>query len=398
MEQKKISKVIVVGGGPSGLFISILLKRIVEEVIVIEKKHYPIDKVCGEGLMPRAVQLLKDQKILGQDFFENKNNYFAFSGVNFSYQNSSVEGEFPQGLKGMGIKRSVLSNALYQKAIKSGVVFYNPANVTSISNQQNGATVDYFFEGEKSLQADLVLLCDGLHSSLKRKLGIGQISLYPSWLKYRGKHPLRLGARLHYQATPWSKNVEVYWKEGIEAYVTPLSDQLIGVSWLFDSRRFQSNSNPEIFLQYFPEILKKLKGATSLDDFLVFGPLGLKSEKGHWGNICLLGDSFAFYDGITGEGLASCFSEAHIFYQKINDFQLGKLGNFSQTLQEFENERQKILDLTCNHCTFTLYLSISTFIKKIIFRFLAEFPYVFKKIMEIQVAGKKINFKNLLGL
>ena len=50
---------LVAGGGPAGLATAILGARAGLEVVVVERRHGPVDKACGEGLMPHAVTLLR---------------------------------------------------------------------------------------------------------------------------------------------------------------------------------------------------------------------------------------------------------------------------------------------------------------------------------------------------
>jgi len=57
--------VVVVGGGPSGAATGFWLARNGVSVLVAEKKEYPREKTCGDGLTPRAVKQLID---MGFDF------------------------------------------------------------------------------------------------------------------------------------------------------------------------------------------------------------------------------------------------------------------------------------------------------------------------------------------
>jgi flavin-dependent dehydrogenase len=52
--------VLVVGGGPGGAATGYWLARAGHDVVIVEKKDFPRDKTCGDGLTPRAVHQLAD--------------------------------------------------------------------------------------------------------------------------------------------------------------------------------------------------------------------------------------------------------------------------------------------------------------------------------------------------
>ena len=47
--------VIIIGGGPAGLFAGIICARNDLQTLILEKQTFPIDKACGEGIMPSGV-------------------------------------------------------------------------------------------------------------------------------------------------------------------------------------------------------------------------------------------------------------------------------------------------------------------------------------------------------
>ena len=53
-------QVLVVGGGPSGAACAYWLADAGHDVLLLEKKHYPREKTCGDGLTPRSVKQLHD--------------------------------------------------------------------------------------------------------------------------------------------------------------------------------------------------------------------------------------------------------------------------------------------------------------------------------------------------
>ena len=52
-------EVLVVGGGPAGASAAYWLANAGVDVLVVEKKHYPREKTCGDGLTPRSVHQLE---------------------------------------------------------------------------------------------------------------------------------------------------------------------------------------------------------------------------------------------------------------------------------------------------------------------------------------------------
>ena len=60
-----VHDVLVVGGGPSGSACAYWLADAGWDVVVVEKKHFPREKTCGDGLTPRAVRQLDDMGLSG---------------------------------------------------------------------------------------------------------------------------------------------------------------------------------------------------------------------------------------------------------------------------------------------------------------------------------------------
>ncbi|NBR77155.1 MAG: FAD-dependent oxidoreductase [Actinobacteria bacterium] len=54
------TEVLVIGGGPAGAAMGYWLAEQGHEVAIVERKHFPREKTCGDGLTPRAVKQLDD--------------------------------------------------------------------------------------------------------------------------------------------------------------------------------------------------------------------------------------------------------------------------------------------------------------------------------------------------
>ena len=101
--------VIMIGGGLARLFAGIACARNELRTLVLEKQTYPIDKACGEGIMPSGVNNFKK---LGVAHFLEKYPYHLFKGISYvSVKGSVAEANFAEGCE-WGVQRTKLSAAL----------------------------------------------------------------------------------------------------------------------------------------------------------------------------------------------------------------------------------------------------------------------------------------------
>src|SRR3974390_1672218 len=108
--------VFVVGGGPAGFAAALAARRSGFEVVVADKARYPIDKACGEGLMPDGLAALRR---IGVELDSRRG--FSFRGIRFVDDDLEAEALFPHRF-GLGIRRTLLHQALVEAAGNAGVV------------------------------------------------------------------------------------------------------------------------------------------------------------------------------------------------------------------------------------------------------------------------------------
>ena len=94
--------VFIVGGGPAGLATGIAVRERGLRVVVADLAQPPIDKACGEGLMPHTVATLKALGVALGPL-----QAVPFRGIRFLSEGRVAEGAFPQGY-GLGIRRTAL--------------------------------------------------------------------------------------------------------------------------------------------------------------------------------------------------------------------------------------------------------------------------------------------------
>ncbi len=106
--------VLIAGGGPAGLSAAIAARQQGLRVLVADLSRPPIDKACGEGLMPDSLAALAQLGVSLEDAETG-----IFRGIRFLGQSNSVEALFPNGI-GRGIRRTLLHSALVKRAEEAG--------------------------------------------------------------------------------------------------------------------------------------------------------------------------------------------------------------------------------------------------------------------------------------
>jgi flavin-dependent dehydrogenase len=273
------TEVLVAGGGPVGLASAIEARLAGLDVTVVEPREGPIDKACGEGLMPGA---LPELGRLGVD-----PDGMPFVGIAYLDGRRRVEHRFDGG-PGRGVRRTVLHAALRERAVAAGVRFHE-GRVDAV-HQRAG------FVEAVGLRAAWLLGADGLHSAVAREVGL---ALPPPTARRR------FGQRRHYAIAPWSEFVEVQWTPAGEFYVTPIGDRVVGVALL--ARRGEHFDEA---LAAAPGLADRVRGVETASELRGAGPLRQRTRARVAGRVLLVGDASGYVDALTGEGLRIGFAQA----------------------------------------------------------------------------------------
>ncbi|HEV2710282.1 MAG TPA: FAD-dependent monooxygenase [Edaphobacter sp.] len=107
--------IVIVGAGPTGLAASIALRQSGADVLIADAQEPPIDKACGEGLLPDS---LLELSRLGIDLTGIAGK--PFHGIRFADKHSDVSAAFTNG-EGLGVRRLALHRQLLDRAAAMGV-------------------------------------------------------------------------------------------------------------------------------------------------------------------------------------------------------------------------------------------------------------------------------------
>jgi flavin-dependent dehydrogenase len=285
--------VLVVGGGPVGLATAIEARLAGLSVVVVEPRAGVIDKACGEGLMPGALAALTR---LGVDPAGH-----PLTGISYRDRRRHVDHVF-RGAPGRGVRRTVLHAALLDRCTGLGVDRV-VARVTDVSHGSTRVEA-------AGVSARWLLACDGLHSPVRRLVG-----LEPTASRSAGhEHPRRFGLRRHFAIAPWSEMVEVHWGPDAEAYVTPVGDHEVGVALLGPR-----GTDFTTALASFAALSGRLDGVEPTTTVRGAGPLRQRTRARAIGRIRLVGDASGYVDALTGEGLRVGFAQARAAIAHLDD-------------------------------------------------------------------------------
>jgi flavin-dependent dehydrogenase len=289
---ERASDLAIVGGGPAGLATAIEARLAGLSATVLDRGRPPLDKACGEGLMPDAASRLAalGVAVCGR----------PFRGIRYLDGATIAQGTFP-GPPGLGVRRTELHAALVRRAEEVGV----DLRWGSVATGLCVAGVD---TAGGAVPARFVVGADGLNSRLRRWAGLD--------LPEAGAQsapPRRFGVRRHYAVAPWSDFVDVLWGRRAEAYVTPVAVDEVGVAilWSGEARGFDD------LLPRFPELAERLAGAPPTSRDRGAGPFRQRARSVVRGNVALVGDASGYLDAITGEGLAVAFHQARALVAAI---------------------------------------------------------------------------------
>jgi flavin-dependent dehydrogenase len=281
---------LIVGGGPAGLASAIALRQKGLDVLVADALRPPIDKACGEGLMPDAQ---KDLAALGVQL--TAQDGAAFDGIAFLSERHRAAAYFARGT-GIGIRRLHLHSLLVERCEQLGVRLAWGSRVSVTQNQP------LLLDGEPCVYR-YAIGADGQSSRVRQSVGLGQGKILSR----------RFGTRCHYRIKPWTRMVEVHWGDLGQAYVTPVGPDEVCVATVARDPSVRMVA----VLRSLPSLRVRLEGADQLSTLRGALTTTRKLRRVTAGNIALTGDASGSADAVTGEGLALSFRQALLLAEAV---------------------------------------------------------------------------------
>jgi flavin-dependent dehydrogenase len=346
-------EVLIIGGGPAGLAAAIAARSKGFEVAVADGAKPPIDKACGEGLMPDTLRALRK---LGVTIRPGEG--MTFRGIRFADTTTSVEGRFPS-TGGIGVRRTLLHEKLVARAEECGVSLLWNTPVSGVT--EGGAIV-----GGERMTARWIVGADGISSRVRRWAG-----LEPS-----SRQKIRFAQARHYRREPWTDCMEIHWGRRSQAYVTPLGGDEICLALI--------SRNPRMHLEEaweeFPALANRFMDAevSNVDRGAI--TMANTLDRVYEGNIVLTGDASGSVDAITGEGLCQSFAQALALADALE----------SGDMESYQVAHRRMAWRPILMGRLLLRLDQCSFVRKRAFKALANDSELFSRLLAIHVGETSV--------
>ena len=344
----------IVGGGPIGLATAIALRERGFSVMVADPARPPIDKACGEGLMPDALASLARLGIALRP-----ETCFPFRGIRFLGPGTDVDASFPSGI-GVGIRRMHLHQALIDRAAEAGAILLWGTPVKGLTES---GVVPRVILDSGPIECKWVVGADGEKSRVREWAG----------LEGARHTSLRFGFRRHYRITPWADCVEIYWGSGSQIYVTPIGPQEICVAVI--SR--DSHLRLEHALPQHPRLFERLKNAPATTTERGAVSATRRLARVYRGRVVLVGDASGSVDAITGEGLRLGFEQGMALAKALE----------ADDLRLYAAAHRRLARRPAFMAALMLSLDRSAWLRRRVLRALSDDPAIFATQLAMHVGG-----------
>jgi len=319
------TEVLVIGGGPAGAAAGYWLARHGHDVTVVERKTFPRDKTCGDGLTPRAVHQLSEMGLA-----EPLSKYHRYSGLRATGMGRELELEWPSHpvypSHGYVVRRRELDQMVAENAAAAGATLLTGHEALEPVIERGfvrGATVLTKKGDTRTISARYVVVADGANSRFGRALGTFRTREWPYGTA------IRTYWKTPRHADPWIESaLDVKDRNGNPmpgyGWIFPVGDGTvnIGVGLLSTFRDFKSVNTTHLLDAYAHQVAERWEidpgnpecKATS-GRIPMGGSVGPKAGPSY----LVIGDAAGSVNPFNGEGIDYAYETARMAAQVLHE-------------------------------------------------------------------------------
>lgn len=342
-------EVLVVGAGPAGSAAAYWLADAGYDVVVVEKKRFPREKTCGDGLTPRAVRQLEDMGL--SDALAGQHRFDGLRALAFGRELRLVWPDHAGfGRHGYVITRFDLDGLVAKRAEKAGALVaqgFEALEPLGAEATRGGAARGVIVRetasgSRREIAARVVVIADGANSRLGRALGTTRDKSVPQGMALRG-----------YYASPrhnenWIEShldLRDPARGSIPGYgwIFPLGDGRVnvGVGVLSTEKRWKGLNTShlmEVFVKSAP-VSWGLRASNALSEPTGGRlPMGLSVGPRYGPDYVICGDASGSINPFNGEGISYGYETGRIAAAYVGEAlasgDLGALCTYEQKLEE----------------------------------------------------------------
>ncbi len=301
-----MNRVIIVGGGLSGLIAANLLASAGSEVTVIERKKYPFNRVCGEYISNETIPFLKSVDLFPSEYNPPSITKFQLTSVN------GKAARLPLDSGGFGISRYAFDDFLYRKALEKGARFLLDTEAEQISFNENEFQVK---AGEHLLQADVMVGSFGKRSRL-------DVSMKRGFIQKRSPYA---GVKYHIRTDQPSDLISLHnFKDGY-CGISQVEDQKFTLCYLTHRNNLKKHGNiksMEEAVLYKNPFLKLLflNSEFLFDRPEVINEISFATKQPVENHVLMAGDAAGMITPLCGNGMALAIHSAKVVSELIVKF------------------------------------------------------------------------------
>ncbi len=305
-----LADLLVLGAGPAGIAVSLLMARKGYRIEIIDPAKFPRKKICGEFLNPQAVRWMKKRGLLKGLLDLHP---FPIYGMKIhDLHGNSFTGRYrpDREICGYAVMREGFDTLLVRQARGEGVRIYEGLRAERLMFEGTRAVGVKGIDNEGKqfeISGTVVIGADGRNNLIGRTF---------SWIReFRGFR--KYAFQTYYEGLSNLSNYgEVHLVRGGYIGIAPLSEVLANVALVIDEKEHPGGDvHPEIFLQERireSPLAGRFSGLKPIDSILSAGPLACETIRTSGHRTMLVGDTCGFIDPFTGEGINQAFLSADV--------------------------------------------------------------------------------------